>query len=1674
MRSRVIIIALVGVITALSGQAQEYGNEWIDYSKQYYKIPVAREGMYRITYADLESAGFPVVAVDPRRIQIFHRGVEQAINIPGQGDSRFDPGDYIEFYGQKNDGTMDRKLYKPENAQPHSFYNIYSDTTVYYLTYNIIPPLAGKRMDSFKENNINGLPAQTAHNETVLSLMTNQYSAGRSFNVGDYTTYSYFDYGEGWTGRMIQEGQQLDYTISGISNAVRTAENPQLEVLLMGRDNVNHLVEVLVGQNTASLRSLGTATWSDYTAHTFRSTISWSDISASGNLSVRIRDLGVSGGNDRISTSYLNLVYSQNFNLGGANSKKIYLKSESGNRSYVEMTNVPASPSIYDITDSDNVRKIGFNSSGSSLNTIVNNTALDRQLWVNGNDYLTPVLTKIEFTNIDASAYDYIIISNKHLRKEVDGTLDPVEAYAEYRRSIEGGSYKPLLVNMDQLYNQFNYGEKSSLSIYQFMRYLVENGSPRYLFLIGKGLDPSVNFFRNTNGFYSVTKLGVTYQIRDLVPSAGNPGSDVLFTAGLDGTTYEPAVPVGRLPAVNAQQVLNYLNKVKEAESLPFDALWRKKLLHLSGGASASQLTIFRRYTDSFAAVAEQDYLGGDVKTISKERSSTVELINVADEVNDGLNLITFFGHSAPSVTDIDIGFATDPVLGYDNPGKYPMFLINGCNAGQFFNVNVLFGEDWILADNRGAIGFAASTSYGFADRLRKYSDTFYQTAYGDSLFIHKPIGDVMKEVVARYMNSTAANPTNITQAQQMVYLGDPVLTLFGADKSDFETNDDNVYVEPFNEEPVSAQVDSFALKIIVRNFGVTINDSLRVHVSRSFSDNTTAEYDSVYASVHFQDTLVMIINNEVNNAAGNNQFQIDIDYFNEIDELDETNNSATLNLYIPLFGTKNLYPINYAIVNSQPVELLVQASDLLSGRRDYIVEIDTTNTFNSPFKKQQTVQAKLLASWKTDLLPNVPANDSVVYYWRSKFAMPEEGESTEWVNSSFTYINNGPNGWSQREYPQLENNLLSGLELNDGGQRIDFKTNTLDVFVRTFGSSNGSGIADVSLILNGIEYIINNGYYCRNNTVSLVAFDRNTTLPYLGVTTNRGCGRQPQVINNFTFNELDIADDGLMEYIDNVNVGDSVVMFSIGNPRFESWSPAVRSKLEQIGASAASLATLQNGEPVILIGKKGSPAGSATMLRASTTPRNEAQLFTNLTITGIFSSGNMTSTAVGPASNWQTLVAYAESDEIPVTDNNYLEVWGVTSSGDEVMLKGNLPMGSTDLSDIDATQYPQLRVKLYSEDNDNLTAAQLVKWEVYYTGVPEGILLIPDEAAKDKELSEGEVFEADYAFKNISSYTFPDSISIEYSLFNNSTRTSVKYNKKVHAPQPGDTSQFSISMPTLGRAGENDYNLFVNRYQVPEQYYDNNIFDKSNYLKVKADNINPLIDVAFDGQYILDGDIVAPSPLISIRLKDENQFIFKNDTSNINVFLRKPCETCVFTRVPFSSGEVHWFPADESNEFRIEYKPESLADGVYTLRVDAEDASGNSSGTEPYQVNFEVVNESAITNFYPYPNPFSSSTRFVFTLTGSEIPDQIKIQIMTVSGKVVREIFQDELGPIHIGNNISDFAWDGRDEFGDQLANGVYLYRVIVRQNGQGMDHRETSADKAFKHGFGKLYILR
>ncbi|MEQ8926160.1 MAG: C25 family cysteine peptidase [Fulvivirga sp.] len=1621
----------------------------------------------------MQNAGFPVTTVDPRRLQLFYKGQEQAIFVNGQGDAVFNTTDFIEFFGEANYGENDARLYQPESAQPHSYYSIYTDTSSYFLTYNLTP-VNGKRMTSYSENNTGGLPALTSENEQILQINATTYSPGQGYSAEEFTRYTFFDIGEGWTSAAIQENQNADFVLSGINDQQVSDGVPRLELLLVGRDNLSHNVSISVGPNSSSLRSLGSVQFENYNTQLFTSNLLWSDISAAGSLTVRVSALGVSGGNDLMSTSYLKLDYPRQFDMNSVPSELFTLPIQASNKSYIEIVNSPAQTQLYDVTDVNNVVRVGSNTIGGGISAIINGTLSERKIWANGATFKTPVIRRSNFRDIDPSNHNYLIISHKRLMQPASGSSNPVKSFAGYRSSTAGGDYDTLVVDIQLLFNQFNYGISSPLAIYDFMRFMVDNGSPEFLFIIGKGLGPSLNFYRNPAGVINITQSGVSYQIRDLVPSAGTPGSDMVFTAGLGATIYEPAVPVGRLPARSSDQVMNYLNKVIEMESTPFDDLWRKNILHLSGGISEAELVNFRGFMDGFEAVAEDVFLGGDVRTIAKTSGSTIELINVADEVNEGLNLITFYGHSAPGIIDIDIGFVTDPTLGYNNTGRYPFFLINGCNAGQFFNASVTFGEDWILAENKGALGFIAHSSFGFVSNLKRYSDFFYEIGFGDSVFVSKPIAEVQQEVARSYMAESAISENNITQVQQMVLLGDPAIKLFGPEVPDYAITENDISVEAFNNEVLTASLDSFAVKLTVRNFGRTRNDSIKVSISRTLSNNSIINYDSIFPSVKYLDTLIFCIKNNGENGFGNNTFSVLLDSDFTIPELDENNNSASVDAFIPLFGTSNLYPINYAIVNEQPVQFIAQSSDLLEGTREFLFQLDTTANFNSPFLKSTTVNAKLIARWNTDLLPNVPANDSIVYYWRTKFSNAQSGESEEWVESSFIFINQGQEGWSQSEFPQLKSNVFNGLEVDIANEEIEYLKTIRDLSIITFGSDTATNV-DVSVRINNLEYNIDNQKRCRNNTVNLIAFNKNDAIPYAAVPLifqdNRTCGRTPQVINSFTFAELESGSNDITDYIDNVNDGDSVVLYTIGNPMPQSWSANVLSKLEEIGASSANITSLQSGEPYILYGKKGSAIGSATEFKTSETPASEQQLTVNLTVTGIQSSGNVLSGLIGPANNWNSIEFRAINE---LSDNFDLDVIGVDLNRNETVLLSGTTVFPIDISTISAAEYPFLRLRFNNSDNQNLTPPTINKWQVIYTPVAEGILVAETPNFDVLNVQEGQPVQREYKFVNISNHSFLDSLQVRQEVFTRSFSQNAIKTFNIFSPEPGDTTSFSTAVVTRGKVGTNDYKISVNPRVEPEQYYDNNILDLRSNILVAEDEIDPLLDVLFDGRYILNGDIVSPTPQITIRLKDENPYIQVSDTTAMQIFIKKECETCNFSRVPFSSNQINWTAATAEEDFKVEYRPNRLEDGTYTLRVEAMDEAGNLSGEEPYLISFEVINESTVTNFYPYPNPFSTSTRFVFTLTGSDIPNEIIIQIMTVTGKVVREITQDEIGPIFIGNNLTDYAWDGRDEFGDQLANGVYLYRVFIKKGGEAVKQRSTSADKAFKNGFGKLYILR
>ncbi|HSI89509.1 MAG TPA: hypothetical protein VK927_00260, partial [Adhaeribacter sp.] len=220
----VLLGLVLGAFTfpANAQTTQTFGNEWINYSQQYYKIKIARTGIYRLTAADLAAAG--ISNVNSEKFQLIRRGQEVAIHVSGQPGQPLGTNDYIEFFGERNDGKLDTKHYKDPSFQIHTHYSLYTDTAAYFLTWGTAN---GKRMQ-VKTSNPAGLTPEPRVYREALRLKLHQYIAGTGQQTQSKTSWG--DRSEGFASTAF--GARTD-TVSGLNLLETSGRKPQLEILVV-------------------------------------------------------------------------------------------------------------------------------------------------------------------------------------------------------------------------------------------------------------------------------------------------------------------------------------------------------------------------------------------------------------------------------------------------------------------------------------------------------------------------------------------------------------------------------------------------------------------------------------------------------------------------------------------------------------------------------------------------------------------------------------------------------------------------------------------------------------------------------------------------------------------------------------------------------------------------------------------------------------------------------------------------------------------------------------------------------------------------------------------------------------------------------------------------------------------------------------------------------------------------------------------------------------------------------------------------------------------------------------------------------------------------------------------------------------------------------------------------
>ncbi len=1683
------LLSAIILLTALAGvRAQSFMNEWIDFNKTYYKFNIAATGVYRISQAQLSSMG--IQSADAAHFQLWRHGKQIPIytsvssgTIPANG--------FIEFWGEINDGKWERRMFIEPQYQINDQWSLYTDTAAYFLTVN---PTAAANLRLVQTNNdvSSGLPAESYFMHKAALYYKSTINPGFGAVVGSTVYSSSFDEGESWTSSAFKAANPLTSTQSNLYVAM-SGPNASFKFSSEGRALNTRTVKALINGTTVA----------DVQMNYFNAIIDESATSiplsviSSNTANVEFRTTSPEA-TDAIVIGMYELTYPRQFNFNGqANFEFEVAASATGNNLVIDNFNFGSqAPVLYDLTNG--LRITAAILSPTQVRVVLPPSAITRKLILISQEpanikNVAGPFTARTFTNygLTANQANYIIISNPLLYNDGTG-VNQVEQYRLYRSSSTGGGFNAKIFNVQDIIDQFGYGVKNNAyAIKNFLRFAYSSFSvkPENCLLIGKGV-----IYTN----YRSAESTPTIEQLNLVPVYGSPASD-MHMASDDGNIV-PRIPIGRLNVVNGKEVKDYLEKVKQYESYYNtnsckieDEIWKKNVIHV-GGANDFLGEQIMFYLSQFSNIVKDTLFGGDVYSIQKTGVATVQTVaseNISRLFREGFSLLTYFGHSSPTTLEYNL----DNPSAYPVTGKYPVFMVNGCQAGNLFlpdatrlTGNMIISERWVLTPQLGSIAFIASTHLGIVNYLNLYTNEFYNQVAHESYGMS--VGHIMANVNDSLIRLNSFNDFYVRMHLEEIALhGDPAIKFYSFQKPDYAIEASMVRVAP---EFISIAEDKFKVNVKIANIGRAVKDSVHVVITREIPDGTkTIVYDQKIKGVQNTDSIELALLINPFTDKGSNKINVSIDPENNADEICETNNIITKEFFIFEDEIRPVYPYNYSIINKQNITYYGSTANPLGTTRKYYFEIDTTQNFNSSLKKIDSVNS---LGGSISIKPTgINFTDSTVYYWRLGMR-PSETSAILWNNFSFVYIAGTETGFNQSHYYQHKQSSYKQIFLEENNRVYKYDSTIARLQVRTgIYPYHSSASIDVSLNYNFLER-----YGCRYGSFQFYVFDGKTLQNWKNWLQPNGEGRYRSAhpaCNTPTDQRLffeyyyhdPVYRKRAMDFMDSVKDGDYVVVTNLG------WTPGpyvdaaiLKSDEATLGAGNSIyhklknagfglIDSFKNGLPMIFIYKKNDPSFTPVQHVGAT----DEQITEVIEIPSYYTSGNIESPWFGPSKSWKELIWKGTDREPSMPDTTSIDIIGKTSSGIELLLATVKQLRDTSLTFINPLSFPYIKLRMNNMDNMNVTPHQLKSWMVLADYVPEGAIA-PNLTFRFQDTVEvGQPLDFAIAFKNVSETAF-DSLKLKLIITdrNNVPKQIILPKKKPLLA--GDSIVVSYQIDTKDMAGMNTLYLMVNPdNDQQEQFLFNNFVFKGFY--VKPDNYKPWLDVTFDGTHILNRDIVSSKPHILVKLKDESRFMALSDTAGMKIQIRYPGTNGAVVDYKPNSDSVRFTPANLANNAEnaasIDLFPTLNEDGEYELTVSGTDRSGNKAGDLEYKVAFQVINKPMISNLLNYPNPFTSSTAFVFTITGSEVPQNIRIQILTITGKVVREITKAELGALRVGRNITDFKWDGTDQFGNKLANGIYLYRVLTNHNGKALDKykaTEDNTDQYFNKGYGKMYLMR
>jgi hypothetical protein len=1043
--------------------SQQYGNEWIRNNQKYFKIPIGKEGLYRLDYTSLIPAAtdmkLDLSTVKPKKWQMFYKGKEIPIYVSGEGDNIFNNYDFIEFYASLNDGSLDKELYADTNFVANDKVSMITDSSFYYLTF--LPASStqnGWHMQNYKNTAFSSFPAEPYFIHESLFNFYNEYNRGKKYAVGtsdaenpEYTKT------EGYCSTFFGSGTGYNSLTGTLETRFINSNGPlpiysftSLGVNDNKNVNMDHRFKLGISTDNFTFKTVLDTSFDGFEIIRNTRNLDYSYI-GSNNTFLKFDVQFISGVSYQAhAINYVSIKYPRYFDLDGKSNFKFKLNS-SGNPRHIEWSNYASTrtyPIMYDLSNGYRMRAEKFNSTYSRCIIPSSNK--------NQTDYFICDSSEIIFllANDVLPAMSYEAAFNPLITYDPTRTINSNrlvlithpkfigEGLSRYLTFKSSSTYaSPCdVVGIQQLYDHFSYGVPHPIAISRYIRYLKEKGDTtlKFLFLVGRGYQ--TNMIRN--GAYS----------KNIIPSIGVPASDNLFATQMLDSNLVPQVAIGRLTIDRENDFAAYVNKLMEYDATS-NEFWKKSVLHLAGGDNGNQAKYIKNRLDNAAGVVQSPPFGGKAVTFTKSSVGISEPFlkqKAIDNVNDGMQLVTFLGHGSAATTDIDIG----DTLEYRNYLKYPIFYFNGCSIGNPClgppDKNIkLSGENFVKTRGKGAIAFIAQTGLSELGQVDEQIQSLYSFVFNRKYRGDYTVGEAINDMLRATGNYN--DELSRIQSRELFLQGDPSIQWFQPQLPDYAIDEKTISFYPKNLTAVS---DSFAVAVPIENRGKFSEDSINIKIDRFYPNNflVTQHYYRI-PPIGYKDTIYLYIKSKDAASAGINKFIVNINYDKKILENNYTNNTVTYSDYIPGNGINLVSPKRFDIVsnlNNDTVELIAQALNLFEKNYQFIFEIDTSYLFNSPWKKTENSGSIVgqLKSWKVKLLGQ---KDSTVYYWRAmiKTGSIQGGYFTE---RSFVHILSHTPGWSQSDFPQFyPSSTLNKIELDKNSKKFTFSNISEKVYVNCY-----------------------------------------------------------------------------------------------------------------------------------------------------------------------------------------------------------------------------------------------------------------------------------------------------------------------------------------------------------------------------------------------------------------------------------------------------------------------------------------------------------------------------------------------------------------------------------------------------------------------------------------------